>query len=127
MTFTLADTEFPNSQQQGFQKSLGCLTASFNFHETIYHNLELGSNVFASFLDTSKAFDTVWRHGLMYKLHKLGISGKTWSLIDDLHYDTVSAVVVNHTQSRWFRVDQGVRQGGGGFCLLFYTWCSSMT
>ena len=61
MTFTLADTEFPNSQQQGFQKSLGCLTASFNLHETIYHNLELGSNAFASFLDTSKAFDTVWR------------------------------------------------------------------
>jgi hypothetical protein len=36
---------FPNSFQQGFQKGLGCLTASFSFSllETIYHNIELKS------------------------------------------------------------------------------------
>lgn len=67
---------FPNIQQQGFQKQLGCITASFNLHETLNHNLEQGSNIYISFLDTSKAFDTVWRQGLMYKLHNLGIKGK---------------------------------------------------
>ena len=40
---------FPNSQQQGFQKNLGCLTASFNLQETIFHNLEYGNNVYVSF------------------------------------------------------------------------------
>ena len=62
----------------------------------------------------------------MYKLHKLGISGKTWSLIDDLHYDTVSAVVVNHTQSRWFRVDQGVRQGGVLSTFLYLVFINDL-
>ena len=53
------DRQFPNDQQQGFQTSLGCLTASFNAQETILHNIENGSNVYSCFLDTSKAFDTV--------------------------------------------------------------------
>lgn len=30
----------PNQLQQGFQRGLGCLTASFIVHETIYHNVE---------------------------------------------------------------------------------------
>ncbi|KAK3096521.1 hypothetical protein FSP39_000985 [Pinctada imbricata] len=48
----------------------------------------------------------------MYKLHKLGVKGKIWSIINDCHIDTRSAVVVNQTQSDWFPVLQGVRQGG---------------
>ena len=36
---------FPCPQQQGFQKSLSCLTAAFNLQETIYYNLDLHSNV----------------------------------------------------------------------------------
>ena len=104
--------DFPNIQQQGFQKELGCLTASFNIHETIFHNLELGSNVYVCFLDTSKAFDTVWRPGLMIKLHELGITGKLWSIINQCHQNTESAIIVNQIQSEWFPVLQGVRQGG---------------
>ena len=48
----------------------------------------------------------------MYKLHKLGITGKVWSLIDDCHINTESCIIVNQTKSRWFMVNQGVRQGG---------------
>lgn len=45
---------FPNIQQQGFQKQLGCITASFNRHETLNHNLEQGSNIYISFLTQVK-------------------------------------------------------------------------
>ena len=81
-------------------------------HETIYHNLELRNNTYVAFLDTRQAFDTVLRKGLMYKLHKLGITGKVWSLIDDCYINTESCIIVNQTKSRWFMVNQGVRQGG---------------
>ena len=33
-------------------------------------------------------------------------------MIDDCHIDTKSSIVVNQVQSRWFDVQQGVRQGG---------------
>lgn len=117
---------FPNIQQQGFQKGLGCLTASFNLHETLFHNLDLGSNIFISFLDTSKAFDTVWRQGLMYKLHSLRIRGKLWQIIDDCHTNTSSAVIVNQTKSRWFNVEQGVRQGGVLSTFLYLVFINDL-
>ena len=120
--YCLQTMTFPNKQQQGFQSNLGCLTASFILHETIYHNLELRNNTYVAFLDTRQAFDTVWRKGLMYKLHKLGITGKVWSLIDDCHINTESCIIVNQTKSRWFMVNQGVRQGGvlSTFLYLVY-------
>ena len=120
------DRQFPNDQQQGFQTSLGCLTASFNAQETILHNIENGSNVYSCFLDTSKAFDTVWRHGLLVKLYDLGVNGPLWSLICDSHTDTTSSVVVNHKQSRWFSVLQGVRQGGVTSTLLYLVFVNDL-
>ena len=118
----LENISFPNKQQQGFQTNLGCLTASFVLHETVFHNQKMGNNTYIGLLDTSQAFDTVWRKGLMYKLHKLGITGKMWTLIDDCHINTESCIVVNQTQSRWFGVYQGVRQGGvlSTFLYLVY-------
>jgi len=120
----LQHSKFPNPQQQGFQKNLGCLTASFDLQETVFHNLEQNNNVYVSFLDTSNAFDTVWRNGLLFKLFNLGITGKTWSLIQNCHSNTVSSVVVNQTRSKWFSVHQGVRQGG--VLSTFLIWYLSM-
>ena len=79
---------FPCPMQQGFQKNLSCLTASFSFFETVYHNLELDSKVFVAFLDSKKSFDTVWRKTLVVKLYNLDIKGKTWRLINMFYTDT---------------------------------------
>ena len=37
----------------------------------------------AAFIDTVKAIDSVWRDGLLLKMHKLGIRGTVWSWIAD--------------------------------------------
>lgn len=42
----------------------------------------------------------------------MGIKGQLWSILHDCNMDTSSAIVVNQTQSSWFPVQQGVRQGG---------------
>jgi hypothetical protein len=49
--YILKNQSFPNKQPQGFEEKLGSITASFNLQETIYHQLEQGSNV----LDSSKS------------------------------------------------------------------------
>jgi hypothetical protein len=104
--------KFPNPQQQGFQKDLSCITAAFNLQETVLHYNDHGSPVYVAFLDCKKAYDTVWRNGLFVKLHNLGLHGKILSLLDDCHIDNESTVIVNNQTSKWFPIEQGVRQGG---------------
>lgn len=108
----ISEIRFPNPQQQGFQKDLSCITAGFNLQETISHYIDHGSSVYVAFLDSKKAYDTVWRKALMVKLYKLGLNGKIWKIIDDCHIGNESTVAVNGTMSQWFEIKQGVRQGG---------------
>lgn len=92
----------------------GDLTAAFNLQETILHNTEQGNNVYVSFLDSSKAFDTVWREGLMFQLYNIGVIGKIWTLINNCHQHTTSSVRYNQNGLVLIKVsDKEV------FCPLF--------
>jgi hypothetical protein len=82
--------------------------------------------VYVAFLDTQKAFDTVWRHGLMFKLRHLGLTGSLWTLIDDCHSNTFCSVAVNQTNSDWFPVSQGVRQGGVLSTFLYLVFINDL-
>ena len=103
---------FPNPQQSGYQKNRSCVSTSFTLLEAIYHQLERHSKVYACFLDTRKAFDTVWHNGLFYKLFNFGIKSKMWRLMKNCYEENESCVVDNTLASRWFPIRQGVRQGG---------------
>jgi hypothetical protein len=118
-TFELRPGTFPKPLQHGFEKGLCCLSASYCLLETIYHNIEENSKVFVAFLDSRTVFDTVWRKSLMFKLFNLG---KVWSCINEIDSYTQSAVIVNKCKSKYFEVNEGVRQGGvlSGFLYLIF-------
>ena len=118
----LENIKFPNQQQQGFQKNKGCINASFNIHETIYYNLEQGSNVYVAFADIQKAFDTVLHKGLIYLVKKLGIKGKILQSIISCYTNIQSFVKINRLDSEPFFIRRGVRQGGvlSSFLYLIY-------
>ena len=118
----LENIKFPNQQQQGFQKNKGCINASFNIHETIYYNLEQGSNVYVAFADIQKAFDTVLHKGLIYLVKKLGIKGKILQSIISCYTNIQSFVKINGLDSEPFFIRRGVRQGGvlSSFLYLIY-------
>jgi len=61
-----------------------------------------------------KAFDTVPRNMLWYKLIKTGIHGKFLSALQSLYDNVKCSVKVNDCLTPWFKVDTGVKQG----CLL---------
>jgi hypothetical protein len=42
------------------------------------------------FMDDRKAYDTVWRDGLMYKLWDMGVRGRMWSNIDALYSRSIN-------------------------------------
>lgn len=62
-------------------------------------------------MDAKKAFDTVQRHCLWYKLISLGINGKILKAVQSLYEDVKCAVKVNEYLTPFIDVQQGVKQG----------------
>jgi len=113
-------------QQQGFQRNVSCVTTTFNLQETIYHNVELNNKVYVAFLDTKKAFDTVWHNGLLKIIHDKGITGKIWRIIMEAYSDMTSEIVINEHSSQRFQLRQGVRQGGVLSSLLYILYIDGL-
>ena len=70
-----------NENQTGFRKKYSTLDNTF----VIYGLFELlklkKKKLFCAFIDFEKAFDTVWRDGLWYKLLMCNIKGKMYNAI----------------------------------------------
>ncbi|CAG2214579.1 unnamed protein product [Mytilus edulis] len=118
--------KFPHQSQMAYQKELSSIHASFNLQEPIRHYIERNSDVIVVLLDSTKAFDTVWHDALLYKLHKYGVTGDLWLLIDEIYSDMRSSVLFNGRLSRWFELKRGVRQGGVLSALLYLVYINDL-
>ena len=101
-----------SDMQFGFKEGAGCTEASVTILETTSHMLQRGNKVFGCFRDVRKAFDTVWIHGLLYKLFSgFGIRGRMWLAIKSLYTGVKAQVLYSASLSRIFDVSQGTGQG----------------
>ena len=97
--------------QAGFRRNRGCVDHIFSLFEIIQSRIRQGLPTYIFYRDVAKAFDTVWRDGLFYKLWDMGIRGKFWRVLRNLYANTQSRVLVNGHQSQYFPIQQGVAQG----------------
>ena len=100
-------------------KGLSSVNASLTLQESVSHLVQKGENVYATFFDTRKAFDTVWIDGLFYVLYQKGIRGKLWRLLKYAYLNSITSVLINGNFSEWFRLLQGVKQGAVLSMLLY--------
>ena len=63
------------------------------------------------FYDLSKAFDRVWRKGLLAKLHHFGVHSHALAWITDYLSDQCQCVRLRNSTSSWLPVLAGVPQG----------------
>jgi hypothetical protein len=82
---------------------------------------------YAFFMDVRKAYDTVWRDGLMYKLWAKGVRGRMWSYIDALYSRSVRQVRVGTALSDAVEIDMGVAQGDTLSCTLYDFYVDDLT
>ena len=98
--------------QGACKKGQSCVHIALLLQETVSRVLESNKNVFVSYFDVSKAFDTVWTNGLFYKLFKIGITGRTWRILYNGYNDFKCKVRVDNKLSDWYVMSCGIHQGG---------------
>ena len=107
----LEDNNILCKEQIGFRQ--GSRTTDHIFvMKTIIQSYKLKRKpIYSCFIDLRKAFDSVWRNGLFYKLLRSGISTKLVKIITDLYNKTYNRVFVEGHLSNSFKSWVGTRQG----------------
>ena len=59
--------------------------------------------IYACFVDFRKAFDSVWHDGLLYKLSKINVQGKFYSVIKSLYSKSTCFVRIGNNKMRSFQ------------------------
>lgn len=118
--------KFPCKQQSAYQKGLCSLCTSFNLQECINYNLENDQCIHVAFLDSSKAFDTVWHAGLLVKLHDLGLKSKVWELLKNIYTDVQSCILFKGVYSRWITMERGILQGSALSAKMYLVFINGL-
>ena len=85
--------------------------STFALNETVSYYTNNGSQVYALFLDASKAFDRLNYIKLFNKLLTKNMCPITVRLLLNMHLNQKIQVKWNHELSQHFTVSNGVRQG----------------
>ena len=70
-------------------------------------------SVMAVFFDVEKAYDIVWKEGLMIKLNLIGIAGRTYNWIKYFLLDRFIQVRIGKALSGRYRIENCTPQGSG--------------
>ena len=106
-------------EQNGFRASRSCIDHIFVLVSILRNRKSLGLNTFLSFIDFQKAFDSVDRNLLFYKLSQIGVTGRFYSAIQAMYNNQKSKILLNEYETDFFNCPIGVKQGDCISATLF--------
>jgi len=112
--------------QAGFRQNFRTTDNLFVLSTLVSKYLNKNRQLYACFIDFSKAFDSVWRNGLLFKLSKLGIGGKFLKVIEGMYSKTINCVKSKNGLTETFVTNCGVRQGCNLSPTLFNLFLSDI-
>ena len=98
-------------EQNGFRSKRSCIDHLFTLVTVLRNRKEQGKDTFLAFVDYKKAFDSVDRSILFFKLAKFGISGRMYKAISSLYSNPQARVVLDDFATEYFDCPIGVEQG----------------
>ena len=98
-------------EQNGFRRNRSCLEHIYSLYSVINRRKQQRKSTFVCFVDAKKAFDTVQRDCLWFKLIALGIDGKILKAVQSLYENVNCAIRINDYLTPFIEVRQGVKQG----------------
>ncbi|BHF70267.1 hypothetical protein SprV_0301331700 [Sparganum proliferum] len=108
--------------QCGFRRHRGTTDMIFAARQLQEKCQEMRTHLYSTFVDLTKAFDTVNREGLWKIMQKFGCPERFIEMVRQLHDGMMARVTDNGTVSEAFAVTNGVKQG----CVLAPTLFSLM-
>ena len=95
--------------------------------KTIVHKyITQHKKVYTCFVDLEKAFDSVWRKGLLHKIGKIGISGKMFEIIKSIYEKTSYSIIINDKLTPQSSSSKGIKQGDTLSTLLFNIYLNDL-
>ena len=98
-------------EQNGFRVGRSCIDHIFVMCTVLRNRKLLGKETFLCFIDFKKAFDSVDRNLLLFKLSKIGVHGHMYSAISSLYSNPKARVILNDYKTDYFDCPIGVKQG----------------
>ena len=69
-------------------------------------------NTILTFLDVTKAYNKAWLDGILYVLHKQGVTNRMWKLVKGLNENLRTTIQTKNGPTRQIRIKDSIRQGG---------------
>ena len=111
--------------QFGFRQGRACRDALLVVTEVLERRGE-GERVFLGFLDIAKAYPSVWRKGMWFRLWEIGVRGRMWRVVRSLYAKCEVAVRVGGEAEDWYEEFVGLREGCVLSPLLFAIYINDL-
>eukprot|EP00271_Cylindrocystis_brebissonii_P003249 TRINITY_DN1401_c0_g1_i9.p1 TRINITY_DN1401_c0_g1~~TRINITY_DN1401_c0_g1_i9.p1 ORF type:complete len:1328 (-),score=159.78 TRINITY_DN1401_c0_g1_i9:667-4650(-) len=105
--------------QAGFRPGRSCEDHIFALSQIVQGRRRSDLPTYAFFLDLKKAYDSVWRTGLWFKLAAMGVKGTMLKVLISLYSASRCKALVEGVESSEFLISKGVAQGCPLSCTLF--------
>ena len=116
-----------NKEQTAFRKNRNTEDQLIYLEQSVENAVQEKKKVIATFLDLSKAFDKVWKEGLLLKLLTSGIAGRMFNWIKSFLCHRTARVKLDGNLSHTVKIREGVPQGGVISPTLFVVFINDIT
>ena len=100
-----------NKNQSGFRRYRSCIDQIMRLQDDISNTLHNKGHTLGVFIDLEKAFDMLWRDGLLYKLRKIGVCSNMLGWISDFLSNRTIQVRIGSELSERVQLQNGSPQG----------------